>query len=268
MRLSHDMTALVVLVVVFMTACTPQDRNNLAPRPLSFEMESVEKVYEGAGKESENETYCRVRYPVFSDGKHAETINRYLLGWIADSTVFGSVAGDSAGITIEGLADSFFAEYDSFRKDFPVNWPYQFELDGSVLLNRSGILTVELSYYAYTGGAHGNSHTEYFVFETMTGKRLGLNDVFVEDFEKPLNKLIDSRYRQMRGLSPADRLDGEKGMLFENFIHFNENFALTDQGVSFFYNNYEITAYAFGPTKIDLSYSKLAVILSPKFRKL
>lgn len=265
--LSGYITVLAAFAVVFVTACTADDQNKPA-RPLSYEMKSVEKVYEGAEGMPENETYCKVSYPVFSDGEHAEAINRYLLRWIADSTALSSVPGDSADITIEGLADNFFAEYDSFRKDFPVSWPYQFELDGTVLLNRSGILTVDLSYYAYTGGAHGNSHTEYFVFDSRTGKRLGLNDVFEEGFEESLNKLIDTRYRQMKGLSPTERLDGEKGMLFENFIHFNDNFALTDQGMSFFYNNYEIAAYAFGPTKIDLSYSELSGLMKPEFRGL
>ena len=264
---SHYITALVVLIMVFITACTTQDQNKLT-RPFSYELKTIEKVYEGTEGEPENETYCKVSYPVFSDGEPAETINRYLLGWIADSTALSSVPGDSAGITIEGLADNFFAEYEAIRKEFPVSWPYQFELTGSVLLNRPELLTVDLSYYAFTGGAHGNSHTEYFVFDTMTGKRLGLNDVFEQGFEERLNKLIDSRYRQMKGLSPTERLDGEKGMLFENYIHFNDNFALTDQGVSFFYNNYEIAAYAFGPTKIDLPYSELAGILKPRFKDL
>jgi len=259
--------AIFTVVIVFVTACGNNNANDTL-RPLGYEMKSIDKIFQEEDKGAESETYFKCRYPVFFDGTHAEAINRYLQGWIADSTVFVPVPWGSGSIAIEDLADNFFAEYDSFRKDFPVSWPYQFELDGSVLLNRSGILTVDLSYYAYTGGAHGNSHSEYFVFETITGKRLGLHDVFEPGFGDRLNKLIDSRFRQMKGLTPTDRLDGEKGMLFENFIHYNHNFALTEEGVSFFYNNYEITAYAFGPTKIDLSYSDLSDILKQEFRKI
>ncbi|MCG8343150.1 MAG: DUF3298 and DUF4163 domain-containing protein [Chlorobiales bacterium] len=259
--------SLLGLILVFAAACSGKNGSNL-PRPLSYEMKSIDKVYQNGEEDGKNETYCKVNYPVFSDSDHAEAINRYLLGWIADSTALSSVPGDSVSITIEELADNFFAEYETVRKEFPVSWPYQFELTGSVLLNRSGLLTVDLSYYAFTGGAHGNSYTEYFVFDTMTGKRLGLNDVFEDGFEERLNKLIDSRYRKMKGLSLKDRLDGEKGMLFENYIHFNNNIALTGRGVSFFYNNYEIAPYAVGPTKIDLPYSELKVILRPKFRGL
>ena len=259
--------AVLMLILFFAAACRSQNGSGL-PRPLGYEMKSIDKVYENGKEDGKNETYCKVSYPVFSDGDHAETINRYLLGWIADSTALSAVPGDSASITIEEFADNFFAEYEAVRKEFPVSWPYQFELTGSVLLNRPELLTVDLSYYAFTGGAHGNSHTEYFVFDTMTGKRLGLNDVFEQGFEERLNKLIDSRYRQMKGLSPTDRLDGEKGMLFENYIRFNSNFALTDKGVAFFYNQYEIAAYAYGTTKIDLPYRELAGILKPRFKDL
>jgi hypothetical protein len=106
------------------------------------------------------------------------------------------------------------------------------------------------------------------VFDIRTGRRLALEDIFAEGFEEPLNKLIDSRFRRMKGLSDTDRLDSEKGSLFENFIHFNRNFAFTGKGVSFFYNQYEIAAYAYGPTKIDLSYPELMNILNPEFREL
>ena len=254
------------LLLVFAAACNGNIEKDA--QALGYEMKTVEKIYQADGAAGENKTSFRVSYPVFSDGEHAETFNSYLLGWIADSSAVNAAPDDSGNITIEQLADEFFAEYESVQKEFSVSWPYQFDLDGSVLLNRSGLLTVDLSYYAFTGGAHGNSYTQFFVFDAVKGTRLGLDDVFVQGFEERLNKLIDSRYREMKGLTAADRLDGEKGMLFDNVIEFNSNFALTGQGVSFFYNNYEIAPYAVGPTTIDLPYGDLENILKPQFREL
>jgi len=40
---------------------------------------------------------------------------------------------------------------------------------------------------------------------------------------------------------------------------------LTPEGVTFFYNIYEIAAYVFGPAEITLSYSDVADILKPEF---
>lgn len=254
---------------VFLAACSGKEGRDL-PRPLNYEMRNFGKVYHDGGEGIEDDVYCMFRYPVFSDGDHAETINRYLLNWVANLRFLSPAEpGEiyTGSITIEELADNFFEEYEASQKELSGYWPYQFELRGFVLLNRSGLLTVELFYFVYLGGAHDYGHTEYFIFDTQTGKRLGLNDVFAEGFEDRLNKLIDTWYRMMKGLSSTERLDGEKSMLTENYIHFNDNFAITDKGVTFFYNMYEIASYARGPTKIDLPYSELMDILRPEFKK-
>jgi hypothetical protein len=43
---------------------------------------------------------------------------------------------------------------------------------------------------------------------------------------------------------------------------------LTPEGVTFFYNIYEIAAFVDGPTEIAFSYRELADILKPEFRSL
>ncbi len=230
---------------------------------LAYAMKRVEKIYNEGKNPGDKDSYCRCSWPVFSGGSGVEAINRQVHAWIADSTSLGP----GKGAPIEDLAERFLAEYDSFRKEFDTAVSYQFDLEASVVLDRPGLLTVDLSVQSYTGGAHGNSMTRYLVFDTRTGRRLGLVDVFREGFEGPLNRLIDRRYREMRSLSETERLDGEKGRLFENYIHFNDNFALTPEGVTFYYNNYEIAAYAFGPTVIAFSYGELADLVKPEFRK-
>ncbi|TLU83469.1 MAG: DUF3298 and DUF4163 domain-containing protein [Chlorobium sp.] len=261
-------SVLTFLILFVFTAFCVAGENTGVIQPLAYGVKSLEKIHVEQGKDSVSKSYCRCRYPVFSAGGSAAAINAALHGWIADSTAIAPGKEYTGDRSIESLAANFLQDYEKYRKDFPVNWPYEFELDGSVLFNRSGVLAVGLSCYSFTGGAHGNSHTEYFVFDVRTGRRLGLRDVFIEGFEETLNKLIDRRFRQMKGLSPEDRLDNAKGTLFENYIHFNRNFAFTDKGVSFYYNQYEIAAYAYGPTIIDLTYHELQEILKQEFREL
>jgi hypothetical protein len=261
-------SVLTFLILFVFTAFCVAGENTGAIQPLAYGVKSLEKIHVEQGKESVSKSYCRCRYPVFSAGGSAAAVNAALHGWIADSTAIAPGKEYTGDRSIESLAANFLQDYEKYRKDFPVNWPYEFELDGSVLFNRRGLLSVGLSSYSFTGGAHGNSHTEYFVFDVQTGRRLGLRDVFVEGFEETLNKLIDRRFRQMKGLSSEERLDGEKGTLFENSIHFNRNFAFTDKGVRFFYNQYEIAAYAYGPTEIELTYPELQEILKQQFREL
>lgn len=236
--------------------------------PLSYRMLRIEKSDGDKAAATEDFAYCKCEYPVFFGRAAAENINATLQSWIADSTEIAPGEGYSGRRSIGDLADNFLREYQRERALRESVAGYQFDLNGSVLLNRKGVLTVSISTQSYTGGAHGNYGTRYFVFDVRSGKRLSVGDLFISGFEDRLNRLIDSRYRQMKGLSETERLDGEKGQLFENVIRFTENVALTPEGVTFFYNIYEIAAYVYGPAEITLSYSAVADILQPEFGSL
>jgi len=62
-------------------------------------------------------------------------------------------------------------------------------------------------------------------------------------------------------LNPEDDLEKDGG-LFENKIAYNDNFAVTKEGLKFYYNNYEIAPYASGPTEILITYSELNDLIS------
>jgi hypothetical protein len=232
-------------------------------------MKNVEKIYNEGRNPGDEQSYCKCRFPVFSGGANAELVNRRVQSYISESTAISPQdRKDRSGKSIELLADDFLKDYEEFRKESGRDLPYQFELTGSVPLNRSGLLTVEISWNAYTGGAHGMHHTEYLVFDAATGRRLKPADVFIPGFEPRLDQLIDAKFRQMKGLAKTERLDSEKGTLFENFIRHNGNFALMDKGITFFYNEYEIAAYAFGPVELELDYQELRGILRPAFSRI
>jgi len=221
------------------------------------------KIYNDAKQPDENDAYCLCRYPVFYGQKSSTPVNNIIEASIAESLRLGEQK--SKGESLDILTKQFLKEYDAFKKERKSELPYQFDLNGKVLLNRSGVLTLGLYTTTYTGGAHGSNHTEYLVFDTESGRRLRLQDVFVKGFEKRLNQFIDARFRKMMGLSKTERLDSEKGSLFKNSIQFNQNFALTNKGVSFLYNEYEIAAYVYGETEVDLSYKELAGILKHEY---
>lgn len=234
--------------------------------PLDYSMKRVEKSYSNRKTPQEYPTYCRVSYPHF-DGLKGAQINRAVLSYIADSTGLRLDEAKGGKKSIDALADEFLRRHEAFRKERASELPWQFDLNGAVLLNRSGILTIDISFYSFTGGAHGMSHTAYLVFETESVRRLGLNDIFLPGFERPLDELLDGRFRQQKGLSKADRLDGEEGGLAENVLRFNQNFAITDKGLNFLYNVYEIAPYVNGSTELRLTWRELRPLLQPRFRK-
>ncbi len=232
---------------------------------LSYEVKNFKKTYKDCKDSDEKCSYLKVSYPIFS-GNNAMEINKVVDAYLADSIFI--IEGKASNKSLDGLAKTFFEDYESVTKDASPDFPvvYALDVNSSVVFNKPSALSVSIDYYINTGGAHPNSFARYFVFNPKTGKQVKLSDLFNSGFEEKLNKLIDKKYRELRNLKENDRLDGEKGYLFDNFIKFNDNFILTKEGINFYYNNYEIAAYAVGPTELKFTYKELEEILKPEYK--
>jgi hypothetical protein len=205
------------------------------------------------------ETFWKCTYPLFSGSPAAESVNSTLL--LAVTGV--DPARPHGPVSLEGAAATFIGEYDDYRKVDPEAMPWYSETTGSLLLNRSGLLTVAITSDLYTGGAHGMNSTAHYVFDAETGQRIPIQDILIPGAETRLDALVDRRYREVKGLAPDEPLNGEKGELFEDVIRHNDNFAVTDLGITFLYNPYEIAPYAVGPIEVDLKWADLQPLLKP-----
>lgn len=249
------------------TAKTTAEKNagessgNQSPDSLSYSMKSFYKSYKGCSDTAFGCTYLKAEYPVFTSGSHKDEINRIILGYMVDS-VF-TTETQAGNKTLDGLAASLFSEYIKLKEEIPdFDAGYVLEITASAAFNSKGILTVFVGNYSYTGGAHPNSFLKYFVFDLSTGKTLKTADIFEQGFEKKLNKMIEKKFRKQYELSDDKPLTE---ILFENKIEFNNNFAITKEGIEFLYNKYEIMAYVYGPAEIKFSFEELKGLVKEKY---
>ena len=110
------------------------------------------------------------------------------------------------------------------------------------------------------GGAHGSYNAAYTNINMRNGNVLKTKDIFNKGYENPLNKLIEQKIRQHFEIKPNQSLT-DYG-LFDNKVNFNDNFAITKDGLEFLYNQYEIAPYAMGVIEVKLSYKELDGILN------
>ncbi len=112
----------------------------------------------------------------------------------------------------------------------------------------------------YTGGVHGYFSVEYDNY-THEGKHLTLNDLFKKDHNTTLYRIAEKSYKNSVGLKENESL--EKDGWFSNTFTLSTNFAITDSGLLFHYNSYEIKPYAAGHTTFILPYSAIRSIIDP-----
>jgi hypothetical protein len=119
----------------------------------------------------------------------------------------------------------------------------------------------------YTGGAHG-SHKEIFLNLNLSDNTvLEIYDVFTEDGLIILPNLIDQSFRALNKIDPSTSL-AELGFFEDRIGKISEQFRINKKGVSFIYNEYEITTYSTMPVSVFLPYSMINLYLQPSFKML
>lgn len=125
------------------------------------------------------------------------------------------------------------------------------------------IIVVQLDSYIYSGGAHGNSTTQYLNWLPRSDIIVNLQTMIPSDnmpaFEAAL-KRQHARWLQTNDLAKADPKAYDKKWPFKP----SENAALLADGMAITYDPYEIGPYALGMPTLMIPYSELQGILRPE----
>jgi biopolymer transport protein ExbD len=100
----------------------------------------------------------------------------------------------------------------------------------------------------YTGGAHGMQFTKTFSYAS-TGKKIVLSDLFTDEV-KALKAVSEYVKKDLYKKEYADQ-----GMISDGTAPREENyqsFIVTDEGITFIFDPYQVAAYAYGTQKVSV----------------
>ena len=139
-------------------------------------------------------------------------------------------------------------------------YSYYKGIESHVQLYEKNLLVYRINYNEYTGGAHGIYMTTYLNFDFGLMRPLRLDDIFVGDYQEPLTDLIWNQLMADNGAKTRAELE-DMGYGSTGEIAATENFYLNKDGVTFYYNVYDITPYAMGPVVVSLPFQMLEHML-------
>lgn len=139
-------------------------------------------------------------------------------------------------------------------------YSYYKGIESHVQLYERNLLVYRINYNEYTGGAHGIYMTTYLNFDLGLMRPLRLDDIFVGDYQEPLTDLIWNQLMADNGAKTRAELE-DMGYGSTGEIAATENFYLNKDGVTFYYNVYDITPYAMGPVVVSLPFQMLEHML-------
>ena len=129
-----------------------------------------------------------------------------------------------------------------------------------VQLYDKDLLVYRIDYNEYTGGAHGIYMATYLNMDLTLMRPLRLDDIFVGDYKDALTDLIWNQLMADNKVTTHEALE-DMGYASTGDITPTENFYLSKEGVTFYYNVYDITPYSMGPVKVTIPFAMMEHLL-------
>jgi hypothetical protein len=217
---------------------------------------SLTRTIDDCPEDPKDCTHVTLDWPVATGGVAAHAVNT----WINSRLLAGGVAsGDGALASPESVTTRFlsgFREFHSRWPDAPDQW--FLERKARVILDSLGVVTVRFDENSFTGGAHGMHATTYASFSSHDGRKLALADLVIAPSDTALAALGEQAFRVARRIPPGHTL-ADEGFFGEGRgrFAFSKDFAVTRDGLTFQWDEYEIAPYAWGPTTMTIPWRDL-----------
>lgn len=197
-----------------------------------------------------------LRYPEFTAGPPSvvDSVRAAIRTMILTSVFEGNPQPD---------AQALWDEIREAHRDIGYAAEWVIERQVNVLHNAQGLLTLALQDYAYTGGAHPNASTRYLNVDAVAVRVLSLEDVLIPAYAAPLDSAGERVFWSVRNLQPDERLQDAGFWFEEDAFHLTDNFAITEAGLLFYFNSYDIAPYAMGPTELLIPYTDISGLIRP-----
>ena len=233
-----------------------KDSLNLELDTLAFHYDSL-KAYSknlvSANKGVKDTTMASIVYPVFN--------NQQVDDLVKGNALKANNPDETSYKSYEDLASRFIRQYDDFQKEglgYTAAWFKEVHI--TVLPQRKDYLGLKYFYVDYAGGAHPNSAIIYKNYNATTLQEIKLADLIPLANQPKLREVAEKIFRANEKLDAKQNLDN--GYFFDKGVFtLNDNFTITDQGLKFLYNTYEIKPYSEGTTELLIPYTAIKELL-------
>lgn len=258
--------AVALVSLLFLNSCNNNELSNnlIESDTILYETKDFDIADKRYQSDPALQSHYKVSFPEITDKISAEAlenINAHIAGFILDSE---NPVREFPNINKQ--AEKLFHEYEEAYKEFPRTSTWIVDKNIEIASKVGPLITISFSESSYKGGAHPNSVTFFKIFDLNTGNLVDMYSIIDSSKTDKLNtirlQVLDS---QKDSLMP----DGDwKSYMFPDAFepngafNTNNNMKVSKDTIEFYYNSYDIAAYAFGPTVLKIPVSELKPVLS------
>jgi hypothetical protein len=128
--------------------------------------------------------------------------------------------------------------------------------------NADGLLSYTVRTDQFTGGNRSGSSLQNTIIDLKTGEKIHEEDLFSSEAIKLINQMIIKKLADKNNVESMDELE-QIGYFDLSEISQYKNIYLTNKGITYTYNAYEIGSYDLGTIEVLLSYEDLDDFIEP-----
>lgn len=245
-----------VLILLFLPAVgCKRAPDPTAPSPLVFVQKKFDKSVPGCGDKQKREEACvtfRVSWVEASSAASDEIKTKI------NAAILAALQPKEAPRGFEAEAAEVAEDYARFHKEFDDSAiTYFIRRTADILMSNATMLSLEITEEEFRGGAHPESRRTYLNLNPANGQDFFLKDLVRDGSMQKLTELAEKRFRMEREVPEGKKLS-ESGFTFpDDKFALSKTWGVSQHGLVFHYNAYEIAPYAVGPTTIMLPWKEI-----------
>lgn len=166
-------------------------------------------------------------------------------------------------LTVDGAVEEFIVDFQQYEDDLGSNFmSYDADTFMQIVYQSEEIISMDLNFYFFTGGAHGYGGTRFLNFDAKTGVLLTADNLFSET--ETLKTIAESKIRAQYQIPEGQNINATGFWFKDNQFHLPENIGITDAEIVLLYNAYEIASYAEGAISISIPKEEIIETLNYK----
>ncbi len=253
---------LFFILSIILIGCSKEraiNKNSESVKALHFNDSDIryyEKIYlKSYGNKASGKDFAELKIEyleLISGGASSDSINKFIKSYLLNLPF-----NEDQYTSFDEIADSLISNYITVQQEFD-DYHTGWYIHANSKINGlfKNVISILSEKEIYTGGANTFYNLTYSNFDVSSGKLITLENIIINDF-KAVEKIGEGLFRKMKNIPPKQSFE-KAGFWFENKkFSLNDNFAITDSGLVFFYNLYEIAPRSTGTTKLFIPKKKL-----------
>lgn len=220
----------------------------------------------------------KMSYPTFSDNNYTE-IQDSLVKSIAQR-IYPALLEDFSKEGVKAHLEKYVEEQvgdykldleQAKKLNFDVGsygvFSREYEYSDSITYSEQGILSLISKTIEYSGGAHANQFASTLNFNLNDKALITVSSLFKEPNDEDLLDLLFNALMHSFEVETREELE-YKGVFNYHALEVTNNLYFDKNGITFYYNPYELATYSTGPIELHLSYDDLAPYFTNEYKRL